>query len=293
MIREEADSSGIAVASPDGATPHRAAPGPRVSSPSARAGAPAAGRDGSDAAVPGTDPASGPTPDRAADLAADPMADPMADPTYRGAVIELLGALAYGEITAFERLAEDARLAPTIEDKAALAEMAIAEFGHFRLLRERLAALGAEPERAMVPFVEALDAFHESTPPSDWLEGLVKAYVGDGFAADFYREVASALDPATRDLVLAVLGDTGHAAFAVERVRAAIAHEPAVAGRLALWARRLVGEALRQAQRIALDRAELAQLIVGGASEAEAVARLFTTLTQRHAQRMSALGLSS
>ena len=30
------------------------------------------------------------------------------DPEYREAVVDLLGAIAYGEISAFERLAEDA-----------------------------------------------------------------------------------------------------------------------------------------------------------------------------------------
>ena len=44
----------------------------------------------------------------------------------------------------------------------------------------------------MKPF----DAFHAHTAPRDWLEGLVKAYVGDGLAADFYREIAAFLDAA-------------------------------------------------------------------------------------------------
>ena len=74
----------------------------------------------------------------------------------------------------------------------------------------------------MEPFVAALEAFHERTAPGDWLEGLVKAYVGDGIAEDFYREVSAYLDPSTRDLVLEVLEDTGHSEFAVDRVRAAI-----------------------------------------------------------------------
>src|SRR5213082_3462220 len=177
-------------------------------------------------------------------------------------VIDLLGVLAYGELTAFERLAEDARLAPSLEDKAALARMAVAEFGHFERLRARIAELGVDPESAMEPFVVPLDEFHEFTEPADWLEGLVKAYVGDGFATDFYREVAQNVhDESTRELVLESLADTGHAAFAVDRLRAAIKNDPPVAGRLALWARRLVGEALRQAQEVAADRDELAELI--------------------------------
>ena len=80
-----------------------------------------------------------------------------ADPRYRAAVVDLLGALAYGELSAFERLAEDAKLAPELADKAALAGMAAAEFGHYRLLDDRLASIGADSAEAMRPFVEPLD----------------------------------------------------------------------------------------------------------------------------------------
>lgn len=159
--------------------------------------------------------------------------------------MDLLGALAYGELAAFERLAEDAKLAPTLADKAELAKMASAEFHHFERLRDRLAEIGEEPTGAMEPFVAAYDGFHKQTDPSDWLEGLVKAYVGDSIASDFYREVAARLDTDTRELVLAVLDDTGHAGFAVEKVRAAIDADPRVGGRLALWARRLMGRRSR------------------------------------------------
>jgi tRNA-(MS[2]IO[6]A)-hydroxylase (MiaE)-like len=219
--------------------------------------------------------------------------DPMTDEDRRDAVIDLLGVLAYGELTAFERLAGDASLALKLDDKGALGEMAVAEFGHFLVLRDRLASLGVDPSAAMAPFVEPLDAFHDSTAPADWLEGLVKAYVGDGFAADFYREVAELVDPPTRELVLATLSDTGHSEFAVEHVRAAVAADPAVAGRLALWGRRLVGEALVQAQRIAVDRDALARLIVGGVGDLAAVGQLLARLTQKHSERMDALGLGS
>ena len=221
----------------------------------------------------------------------------MDDPDYRLAVVDLLAALAYGELTAFERLADDASFAPTVGDKAALAAMAVSEYNHFALLRDRLAELDVQPEEAMAPFMPALEAFHERTAPRDWLEGLVKAYVGDGIATDFYREVSAYLDDATRDLVLAVVEDTGHSAFAVERVRAAIEADPRVAGRLALWGRRLVGEALSQAQRVAAERDALASLLVGGVAHRGAdlaeVGRMFARLTENHTRRMASLGLSA
>ncbi len=221
----------------------------------------------------------------------------MADEQYREAVVDLLGALAYGELTAFERLADDASFAPTIPDKAALAAMAVAEYHHFALLSDRLQQLGTSPETAMQPFVEALEAFHERTAPGDWLEGLVKAYVGDGIAEDFYREVSAYLDDSTHDLVLKVLEDTGHSAFAVDRVRSAIAEDPRLSGRLALWGRRLVGEALSQAQRVAAERDALASLLVGGTHRPGAdlaeVGRMFARLTENHTRRMAEMGLSA
>ena len=219
------------------------------------------------------------------------------DPQYRDAVVDLLGAVSYGEISAFERLAEDARMAPTLEDKVAIATMASAEFGKVAALHARIAELGADPFAAMAPFRDAIDLFHEHTAPSDWFESLIKAYVGDGLADDFYREIAAYLDPDTRDLVVASLDDVGHAAFVVDRVRAAIAADRRLGGRLALWGRRLMGEALTQAQRVAAERDALSALLAGGVDrpglDLAAIGRMFTRLTERHAERMAELGLDS
>ena len=214
-----------------------------------------------------------------------------------GRVIDLLGVLAYGELTGFSRLGADADLAPTLTAKAEMGRLAVIRFQHFEQLRRRLEELGVEPEAAMQPFVTAIDAFHERTAPATWLERLVKAYVGDGISSDFYREISAYVDPATHDLVTVVLQDDGQADFVVREVRAAIEADPRVAGRLALWGRRLVGEALSQAQRVAADRDALASLLVGsvdrpGADLAELV-RMFGRLTEEHSRRMGRLGLSS
>lgn len=239
----------------------------------------------------------GDTGDAAASgVAAEGWAQAAADPRYRAAVVDLLGALAYGELAAFERLAEDAKLAPGVEDKAELAAMAAAEFHHFERLRDRLAEIDEDPARAMEPFATALNEFHRQTAPSDWLEGLVKAYVGDSIASDFYREVAVRLDSDTRGLVLGVLDDTGHATFAVGKVRSAIEADPRVGGRLALWARRLMGEALSQAQRVVAERDALSMMLVGGVADGfdlAEVGRMFSRITEAHTKRMAALGLSA
>jgi rubrerythrin len=209
------------------------------------------------------------------------------------AVVDLLGVLAYAELTAFDRLAEDARMAPTLAGRAALARMAAAEIGHHGRLSERITELGADPAEAMAPFVPALDAFHAGTRPGNWLEGLVKAYVGDGLAADFYREVATFLPGPDKALVLEVLADTGHADFAVREVRAAITSDHRVAGRLALWGRRLVGEAISQSQAVIAEHDRLAALLIGGTGDLAAVGRLIERITDAHTRRMKTLGLRS
>jgi hypothetical protein len=214
------------------------------------------------------------------------------DPVANG-VLDLLGLVAYAQLVAFFRITDDAARAVSLTDKAALAEMAVAEFGHFQLLRGRLEELQADPDAVMGPFVAAVDDFHARTVPADLLEGLVKAYVGDGIAADFYRTVATLLDAPTQSLVLEVLADTGHSAFVIDAVRAAIAADPRVAGRLALWARRLVGEAFGQAQRVAAERESLARLLADGSrSQLGDIGRMFARLTDAHADRMAALGLA-
>jgi hypothetical protein len=213
-------------------------------------------------------------------------------PVDTPAVVDLLGVLAYAELTAFDRLAEDARLAPTLGGRAALARMAAAEIAHHGRLTERLTELGVDPAAAMAPFVSALDAFHEGTRPSTWLEGLVKAYVGDGLATDFYREIASFLPEPDKALVLEVLADTGHADFAVREVRAAIRADRKVPGRLSLWGRRLVGEAITQTQAVIAEHDRLAELIITGTGDLAGVSRLIERITSAHTQRMKALGLN-
>ncbi|NPC42753.1 ferritin-like fold-containing protein [Nocardioides sp. zg-1230] len=219
------------------------------------------------------------------------------DEDYRRAAVDLLGAIAYGELSAFERLVEDAKLAPGIDDKIAIGAMATAEFGHLQKLVERLEQLGADPTEAMQAFRPSFDSFHAHTAPSDYYEGLIKAYVGDGLAADFYREIAAYLDAETREVIISSLEDSGQTAFIVERVRAGIAADHRLGGRLALWGRRLMGEALTQAQRVAGDRDSLTALLAGGVDrpglDLAAMGRMFTRLTELHAARMAQLGLEA
>ncbi|MGI5245699.1 ferritin-like fold-containing protein [Dactylosporangium sp. CA-139066] len=206
------------------------------------------------------------------------------------AVVDLLGMLAYGELVAFDRMAVDARLAPDLRRRAVLSAMAAREIVNYGRLADRLAELGADPEAAMRPYVRAVSDYHEQTQPNDWLEGLTKAYVGDGIADDFTREVASVLATPDRDLILDVLHDSRHADFAADELRAAIAIDPKVANRLSMWARRLVGEGISQALRVAGERPSLAALLAINGTDFQA---LLKRLTSAHTARMGAVGLNN
>lgn len=217
---------------------------------------------------------------------------PYDSPEYEEGVVDLLGTMAYGELQAFLRLSGDSALAPTSREQEQIAQMAVNEFGHYVQLKQRIEQMGRDPYEAMSPFEVAVDGFHTSTAPADYLEGLVKAYVGDGIAMDFYRMVAQNLDPDTRTLVNEVCGDLGYSRFFIATIREAIESDPQVAGRLALWGRRLVGEMIAQSQQVAVAREALVALVLGGAGpDLAGINRMFVELTEAHAGRMRSLGL--
>lgn len=218
---------------------------------------------------------------------------PSPDPAYHAAVVDLLGVLAYGELTAFTRMAVDSDTAPTLALKSAMAGLANTEYVQFAQLVDHMRSHGIDPEAAMSPFVVPFAAYHERTRPKGWLEGLVKAYVGDGIAKDFYREMSVFVDEDTRSVMEHALDDEGQADFVVGVVRDAVTTDRRAGGRLALWGRRLLGEALSQAQAVAVERDAMSALLVGGGVDLAEVGQMFVRLTERHQGRMTRLGLSA
>jgi hypothetical protein len=221
------------------------------------------------------------------------VAPDLTDPRYRAAITDLLGAIAYGEISACERLSEDAGRAPSLSDKVELLQLAHAQFAKVNPIIDALRDLGADPDEAMAPFQEPIEAFHSYTVPADWWESLVKAYVGDNLVRDFYREFAGHLDPRTRQIIESTLVED-RSEFVVDRVRAGIEADHRLAGRLALWGRRIMGEALTQTQRVAAERDSLSDVLAGdviGSLDLASIAEIFGRITQLHIERMGRLGL--
>lgn len=222
------------------------------------------------------------------------MSTSPADPArYNSFLMDLLGVMAYGELSAFERLSSDARYSPTLHDRAVLGRLAVTEFQHYELVSAKLDAMGLDAEAAMLPFQPSVDHFHERTRPADWYESLMKAYVIDTVSADFYRAISRYVDAGTRALVEQIQADGGATEVLRERLKTALADDPRLASRLALWARRLLGEALTQAQRVSFEHSFVGGLI--GADEdrsKELVRGLMDELAANHSRRVAQLGLA-
>jgi hypothetical protein len=144
----------------------------------------------------------------------------------------------------------------------------------------------------MSKYASALDNYHRLTMPSTWLEALVKTYIGDAMAADFYLQIADGLPDEVGDVVRAVLAETKHSQFVVDEVRGAVTASARQRSRLALWSRRLLGEAITQAQYVLADRDELADLVVSGSAGLAQLAGFFDRLQHTHDERMRELGLA-
>ena len=195
-------------------------------------------------------------------------------PADHPGVNELFSLLAYGEVAAFYRLTDEARMAPDLRGRINMARMAAAEMGHYDLVRDTLEARGVDALAAMARYAPALEQYHRLTMPSTWLEALVKTYVGDAMAADLYRAIAGSLPDEVADVVRAVVTSSG-------RQRS----------RLALWSRRLLGEAITQAQYVMADHDELVDLVLVGGGLGQ-LTDFFDRLQRTHDERMQQLGLA-
>jgi hypothetical protein len=215
------------------------------------------------------------------------------DPQYRAAVLDLMGLLAQGELTTFARLAEDAAHAPDLAGQLTLSRMASGELAHLDVLEQHVARLGGDLETVMLSYADVLGDFESRTVPRDWWERLMKTYVGYGLVLDLQRAVSAHLDAETRDVVDDVLADNGYSDYVVSVLSPVLAAEPQLGARLALWGRRVVGEALGLAQNALRRHPTLGMLLAGGPGGDAEATRVLNRLSGGHARRMDRLGLTA
>lgn len=157
--------------------------------------------------------------------------------TANTAMIQVLGAIAYGERKAYENAQAAARSAPTDEARRWHRQVAAEELRHHKGFVKRLEALGADPERAMAPFRQPLDTYH-AHETDDEVEAAVFAYLGEGIADDLLQWLRTVADPETVTFVDSVIEDeVGHEAAATDALRTLMARTPDGRARAARAAR--------------------------------------------------------
>ena len=226
------------------------------------------------------------------------MTEPEPGADAPAASVDLLGAVAYGALTAFTRLAADAALAPDLTGRAEMAALAAVEMAHVERVRAHLAARGVDLVAAMAPFAAVLDAFAARTASRDWGEALVGAYVGRTLAVDLVAATGAAGSDGEEDGGEAAellrgpdagreaAGESGFDAFA-ERAVAELLADERTRAKLALWGRRLLGETLAAAAEALDAHPATSSALLGGTSRGA----VFKALKSRHSRRLRALGL--
>jgi len=207
-------------------------------------------------------------------------------------IAKLFSVLIAGEYAAHSRLISESAMAPDVASRIAIGRMAASEMNHFDELAQQLVKRGIDPLEAVLTHLDIFDRYHGTTNPKTWDEVMVKAYVGDGLAADVYREIADGMPDEARTVVSTVMAQTGNSEFARDWVRARVAEQPDLKWPLTLWGRRLLGEAITHAQWVLAAEEEVTDLLfTGGSTDLAAVSRFFDSVTERHAERMADLGL--
>ena len=172
----------------------------------------------------------------------------------RRALVQVLGAVAYGELKAYEGARAKAAATTDPQLRRAHRQVAAEELRHHKGFVRRLEALGADPERAMAPYRAQLDRYHSMTAP-DALGQAVSSYLGEGIADDLLRWLRRVADGETAAFIDEVLADeAGHEALAAAELRGRLGGDPVLRLRSVAAA---LAMAARMAQSVAAGRGVL------------------------------------
>lgn len=203
-------------------------------------------------------------------------------------VVTVLGLVAASRLSAFDWLAEDALHAPRPEVRVAVARLAAGQLGSYEALALAAHEHGGVLTGAAAPYLRLLDGIGQRTRSADWWERVVRTVVAGGMVRDLARTVGEQLAEPARGVVAASLAGQGLTGLVAAEVARATTEDPTLAPRLALWGRRVAGEALGAVQPV-LEVVESAGAADLGALAAPAAG----TISAGHARRMERLGLAA
>lgn len=197
-----------------------------------------------------------------------------------------LGHCAALHLTFFEQVSHAVANAPRVAEKDALSSVAATALERYRGLVAEIERLKLDRSSVMEPHLRGVQEFERRTMGADWHEQVASAHVTIGFLTDFWMRLAAGLPREARDRVEAALaaGDLEGPLHAI--LERAIAANPRLSSRLALWCRRLVGDTMLQARSALTLRA-------GSARDEEQIEPVFTELIAEHTRRLDRLGLTA
>ncbi|WP_170023521.1 ferritin-like fold-containing protein [Isoptericola jiangsuensis] len=230
------------------------------------------------------------------------------DPTVPAGVVELVGLAAYTELAEFGLLAARSVDAPTLAARQALADGAARALAREHALLRLVSDGSAEAAgQVLGPFAGAFVDFDVRTRTDDWAEGLLRGVVGHGVAQDFARTLAAGVQGHVGTSLRTVLerpapgreaeAAAGADAEAVRLLDDLAVRDEVLAARLALWGRRVVGEALSLVTVHVDTRPHLAALVGDAArtlgADGDPRSWLVARLTAEHTRRMDRLRLAA
>lgn len=196
-----------------------------------------------------------------------------------------LGQAAYVQLSIFEDLSRLVAIAPTLEAKEALSQASAISLDRYRGLTAEIRRSGAEPSATMEPYTTGVDFFQKVTQGAEFYESLMTSHITAGILDDFFSRLALGLTTAEAARITPLYAPS-HEQILADQLRVGISANPRLAARLAMWGRRLVGDAMLVA------RASLATPLASEKDEAR-IEPVFTELIAAHTRRMDALGLTA
>lgn len=200
------------------------------------------------------------------------------------ALVQVLGAVAYGEWKAYEGAKADAEAADDPGLRRRHRTVAAEELRHHKGFVARLEAMGADPERAMRPFRTSLDRYHGRVE-DDPVAEAVFSYLGEGIADDLLHWLRHVVDDETATFIDGVVEDeVGHEAAAAADLRELLETVPDARSRARRASRRML---LHMAWSGRTGAAPLAAFLRLGRPD-----ELVRALLGGHVRRMRAVGLA-
>lgn len=210
------------------------------------------------------------------------------------ATVELLGALTYGQLRAFETTARAVRHAPDARSADRIAEHAAHEHRSYAMLRDRLIELTDLGGPVMDRQKPLFDEFFDHAPVDDWLGACTFFGTGLPIAADFIGELAPSLDERTAAVVIdALAGRESFESYAIDCIKVLTRESPERMTDVKRHVADVLGRALTGFQSAAAGTDALAVLLhtPEDGDGRDPIKRVVMTVVAGHRRRMHALGI--